>query len=35
VPGVAAVEAEGEFVEVGLQVLAAQAVIDAKCPAFE
>jgi hypothetical protein len=46
VPGAAAVEAEGEFVEprvrlrrpearVGLQVLAAQAVIDAERPAFE
>src|SRR5512147_1954640 len=35
VPGVAAVEARGEFVEIGLQVFATQAVIDAECPAFE
>src|SRR5512147_2482846 len=34
VPGVAAVEAKGEFVEIGLQVFPAQAVIDAECPAF-
>src|SRR5512144_2183671 len=35
VSGVAAVEAKGEFVEIGLQVFAAQAVIDAERPAFE
>lgn len=35
-PGKAAIEAEDEFVEIGLEVLAAQAVIDAKAhtPAF-
>src|SRR5512144_2683389 len=33
--GVAAIEAEHELVEVGLQVLAAQAVVDAERPAFE
>ena len=32
VPGVAAVEAEDELVEVGLEMLAAQAVIDAQTP---
>ena len=31
----AAIEAENEFVEVGLEVLAAQAVIDTQCPGFE
>ena len=31
----AAVEAEDELVEVGLKVLAAQAVIDAECPDLE
>jgi hypothetical protein len=30
-----AVEAESELVEVGLEVLAAQAVVDAERPAFE
>src|SRR5512147_3307971 len=35
VPSVAAIEAKGEFVEIGLQVFPAQAVIDAECPAFE
>ena len=34
-PGTAAVEAEDELVEIGLQVLAAQAVIDAQGPDFE
>ena len=34
-PGAAAVEAEDEFVEVALDVFAAQAVIDAERPAFE
>ena len=29
VPGTTAVEAEDELVEIGLQVLAAQAVVDA------
>ena len=32
VPGVPAVEAEDEFVEVGLQVFAARPVIDAQGP---
>src|ERR1700739_1876886 len=31
----AAIEAENEFVEVGLEVLAAQAVIDTQRPGFE
>ena len=31
----AAIEAENEFVEIGLEVLAAQAVIDTQCPGFE
>ena len=35
VPGSAAVEAEDELVEIGLQVVAAQAVIDAQGPDFE
>ena len=30
VPGAPAVEAEDEFIEIGLQVLAAQPVIDAQ-----
>ena len=34
-PGAAAVEAEDEFVEVALDVFAAQAVIDTERPAFE
>ncbi len=33
--GVASIEAEHELVEVGLEMLAAQAVIDAEAPAFE
>jgi hypothetical protein len=33
-PGAASVEAKDELVEVGLEVLAAQAVIDAERPAF-
>ena len=35
VPGTAAVEAEDELVEIGLQMLAAQAVIDARGPDLE
>jgi len=35
VPGAAAVEAEDEFIEVGLEVLAAQPVIDAQGPDLE
>jgi hypothetical protein len=35
VAGVAAVEAEDEFIEVGLQVFAAQAVVDAEGSALE
>ena len=35
VPGAAAVEAEDELVEVGLEMLAAQAMIDAQTPYFE
>jgi hypothetical protein len=35
VPGAAAVEAEDELVEIGLQVLATQAVINAQGPDFE
>ena len=35
VPGAAAIEAEGEFIEVGLEVLAAQPVIDAQRPDLE
>ena len=31
-PGAAAVEAEDELVEIGLQMLAAQAVVDAQAP---
>ncbi len=31
----ALVEAEGEFIEIGLQMFAAQAVIDAKTPGFQ
>jgi hypothetical protein len=31
----AAVEAEDELIEVGLKVLAAQAMIDAECPDLE
>ena len=34
-PVMAAIEAENEFVEVGLEVLAAQAMIDAQRPGFE
>ena len=34
VPGAAAVEAEDELVEVGLEMLAAQAMIDAPNPIF-
>ena len=34
-PGAAAVEAEDELVEIGLQVLAAQAVVDAQGPDLE
>src|SRR5260370_26851289 len=34
-PGAPAVEAEDEFIEVGLQVLAAQPVVDAQRPDFE
>jgi hypothetical protein len=34
-PGAAAVEAEHELIEIGLKVLAAQAVIDAKRPHLE
>jgi hypothetical protein len=34
-PGVPAVEAENEFIEVGLEVLAAQTVIDAQGPDLE
>ena len=34
-PGMAAVEAEDELVEIGLQMPAAQAVIDAQGPDFE
>ena len=33
--GVPAVEAESELVEVGLQVLRAQAVVDAERPGLE
>src|SRR3954470_11255372 len=35
VPGAASVEAEDELVEVGLEVFATQAMIDAECPALE
>ena len=35
VSGAAAVEAEDELIEVGLQVLTAQPVIDAQGPNFE
>jgi hypothetical protein len=35
VPGAPAVEAEDEFIEVGLEVLSAQPVIDAQGPDFE
>ena len=35
VAGAATIEAEGELVEVGLQVLLAQTVIDAECPALQ
>ena len=34
-PGAPAVEAEDEFIEVGLEVLAAQPVIDAQGPGLE
>ena len=34
-PGAAAVKAENELIEIGLKVLAAQAVIDAKRPYLE
>ena len=34
-PGAPAVEAEDEFIEVGLEVLTAQPVIDAQGPDFE
>ena len=34
-PVMAAIEAENKFVEVGLEVLAAQAVIDTQRPGFE
>ena len=34
-PGAPAVEAEDEFIEVGLEVLAAQPVIDAQGPDLE
>ena len=34
VPGSAAVEAEDELVEIGLQMLAAQAVVDTQRPDF-
>ena len=34
-PGAPAVEAEDEFIEVGLQVLAAQPVVDAQGPDLE
>src|SRR4051812_30999781 len=33
--GATAVEAEHKFIEIGLNVPAAQAVIDAECPDFE
>ena len=35
VPGAASVEAEDELIEVGLEVFATQAVIDAERPALE
>ena len=35
VPGAAPVEAEDEFVEIGLKVFAAQAVVDAQGPDLE
>ena len=35
VPGAASIESEDELVEVGLQVFAAQAVIDAQRPCLE
>src|SRR3954447_6956870 len=35
VPGAASIEAEDELVEVGLEVFATQAVIDAERPALE
>src|SRR6516165_7469542 len=35
VPGTAAVEAEDELVEIGLQMLAAQAVVDTQRPDLE
>jgi hypothetical protein len=35
VPGAAAVEAEDELVEIGLEMLAAQAVVDAQGPHLE
>ena len=35
VPGTAALEAEDELVEIGLQMLAAQAVVDTQRPDLE
>ena len=35
VPGASAVEAEDEFIKIGLQVLAAQAVVDTQRPDLE
>jgi hypothetical protein len=35
VTGLAAIEAEDEFVEIGLQMLEAQAVVNAEAPGFQ